>query len=86
MENRNGLIVEAMLTQADGTAERDAALLMLHRRWRKTRRAMSVGADKAYRRGAEMKLRGLCKVGWQFLMTVAAFNQWRIPKLARAEV
>jgi hypothetical protein len=48
MENRNGLIVDAMLTQADGTTERDAALLMLHRRWRKTRRAMSVGADKAY--------------------------------------
>jgi hypothetical protein len=42
-----------MLTHADGTAERDAALLMLHRQWRKRRRrgqygAMSVGADKAY--------------------------------------
>ena len=30
MENRNGLIVDAILTHADGTAERDAALLMLH--------------------------------------------------------
>ncbi len=31
MENRNGLIVDAMVTQADGTAERDAgASLMLH--------------------------------------------------------
>jgi hypothetical protein len=28
MENRNGLLVQAMVTQADGTAERDAALLM----------------------------------------------------------
>src|SRR5271167_3553073 len=29
MENRNGLIVAAMTTEADGTAERDAALLQL---------------------------------------------------------
>ncbi len=32
------------------------------------------------------KLRGLAKVGWQFLMTAAAFNLWRLPKLARAGV
>src|SRR5919107_990334 len=53
MENRYGLIVDAMLTQADGTAERDAALLMLYRKWRQRRQgrrkvAMSIGADKAY--------------------------------------
>src|SRR5579863_6917503 len=53
MENRQGLIVDAMLTHADGTAERDAALLMLYRKWRSRRRCgprgpMSVGADKAY--------------------------------------
>ena len=53
MENRQGLIVDAMLTQADGTAERDAALLMLYRQWRSRRQRhvstpMSVGADKAY--------------------------------------
>jgi hypothetical protein len=30
MENRNGLIVDAMVTEADGTAERDAAMLMAH--------------------------------------------------------
>jgi transposase len=53
LENRNGLIVDAMLTHADGTAERDAALLMLHHQWRKRARRgqhgpMSVGADKAY--------------------------------------
>jgi len=151
MENRNGLIVEAMVTEADGTAERDAGLLMLHQRWRKRRRQrrhapMSVGADKAYdtrdfvRTVREMnirphvtqnvnryggsaldarttrhstyqisqrkrpliekafgwmkqtgglrktRLRGLLKVSWQFLMTAAAFNLWRLPKLQTAEV
>jgi len=53
MENRHGLIVDAMLTQADGTAERDAALLMMYLQWRRHRqqrrcRTMSIGADKAY--------------------------------------
>jgi transposase len=151
MENRNGLIVDAMLTQADGTAERDAGLIMAYRRWRKNRRRgprapISVGADKAYdtrdfvktlrdmgirphvaqnlkRSGGsaidqrttrhngyqisqkkrpliekafgwmkqtggmrKTKLRGLWKVGWQFLMTAAAFNLWRLPKLRTAEV
>jgi len=151
MENRNGLIVDAMVTQADGTAERDAALLMAHRKWRRNRRwgprqPITVGADKAYdtrdlvgtlraygmrahvtqnvkRAGGsaidgrtarhesyqvsqrkrpliekafgwmkqsggmrKTKLRGLWKVGWQFLMTAAAFNLWRLPKLQRAGV
>jgi transposase/IS5 family transposase len=150
VENRHGLIVDAMVTQADGTAERDAALLMVHRRWRKNRRSgqrkrLTVGADKAYdtkdfvsalrsmgvrphvarnvtRTGGsaldgrtsrqagyqisqrkrpliekvfgwmkqvggmrKAKLRGLWKVGWQFLMTAAAFNLWRIPKLRAAQ-
>jgi IS5 family transposase len=31
------------------------------------------------------KLRGLAKVGWQFLMTAAAFNLWRLPKLQTAD-
>lgn len=151
MENRNGLIVDAMLTHADGTAERDAALLMLHRQWRKRRRqgkraAVTVGADKGYdtqdfvttaralqvqphvaqnitRAGGsaidgrtvrhaayrisqhkrpliekafgwmkqtggmrKTKLRGLAKVAWQFVMTSAAFNLWRLPKLQLAHV
>lgn len=151
MENRNGLIVDAILTQADGTAERDAALLMLYGKWRERRRRrrrapMSVAADKAYdtrdfvetvremdirphvaqntkRSGGsaidrrttrhesyavsqgkrpliekafgwmkqtggmrKTKLRGLPKVAWQFLMTAAAFNLWRIPKLNTAGV
>ena len=151
LENRNGLIVDAILTHADGTAERDAALLMLHRQCRKRRRRaqhapMSVGADKAYdtqdfihtaralhtrphvaqnlnRPGGsaidqrttrhasyqlsqrkrpliekafgwmkqtggmrKTKLRGLTKVAWQFVMTSAAFNLLRLPKLHQAVV
>jgi transposase len=151
MENRYGLIVDAMLTQADGTAERDAALLMLYRKWRNRRQhrrhgPMSVGTDKAYdtrdfvatlramnirphvaqntkRSGGsavdsrtsrhatyavsqnkrpliekafgwmkqtggirKTKLRGLAKVVWQFVMTAAAFNLWRLPKLQTAQV
>jgi hypothetical protein len=151
MENRNGLIVDALLTQADGTAEREAALVMLYQQWRKRRRRgrtgpMSVGADKAYdtqefvrtirelnvrphvtqninRPGGsaidarttrhhsyrisqrkrpliekvfgwmkqtggmrKTKLRGLANVSWQFLMTAAAFNLWRLPKIQPAAV
>jgi transposase len=151
MENRNGLVVDALLTQADGTAERDAALLLLYRKWRARRRRgqrgpMSVGADKGYdtrdfvetaramnirphvarnteRSGGsaidgrtarhasyrvsqgkrpliekifgwmkqtggmkKTKLRGLLKVSWQFLMTAAAYNLWRLPKLGQAAV
>jgi transposase len=151
MENRNGFIVDAMLTQADGTAERDAALLMLYRQWRQRRQqqrhgTMSIGADKAYdtrdfvetmrelnirphvaqnlkRSGGsaidrrttrhasysisqrkrpliekafgwmkqtggmrKTKLRGLAKVTWQFIMTAAAFNLWRLPNIQAAQV
>lgn len=45
MENRNGLAVDAVLTRATGTAEREAALTMLDRR---RRRRITLGADKAY--------------------------------------
>jgi len=48
VENRNGLIAAAMTTQADGTAERDAALLMLHELSRKRSGRITAGADKAY--------------------------------------
>jgi len=48
VENRNGLIAAAMATQADGHAERDAALLMLQHRQKHSSRRMAVGADKAY--------------------------------------
>ena len=47
MENRNGLLVDACLTRADGHAERIAALHMIEPRadWPQ---AITVGADKAY--------------------------------------
>lgn len=46
MENRNGLAVDATLTHATGTAEREATLTMLDRRKRGGR--ITLGADKAY--------------------------------------
>jgi transposase len=45
MENRNGLAVEATLTRATGTAEREATLAILDRC--KPRRRITLGADKA---------------------------------------
>ncbi|MFL6414249.1 MAG: IS5 family transposase [Bryobacteraceae bacterium] len=149
MENRTGMIVDAMVTQADGAAEREAAMILTHRQYQRNRKRgrcgpMTLGADKAYdtrdfvgilremnvrphvaqnvnrcggsaidRRttrhaGYEIsqrkrpliekafgwmkqtggmrktRLGGLLKVGWQFLMTAAAFNLWRLPKLQAA--
>ncbi len=49
VENRHGFIVEAMLTQADGTAEADAAILMADAMRKKRRgQRFTLGADKAY--------------------------------------
>ena len=49
VENRHGFIVEAMLTQADGTAEADAAILMADAMRKKRRgKRFTLGADKAY--------------------------------------
>jgi transposase len=45
-ENRNGLIVGTELFQANGTAERDAALVMLERI--PTLRRVTIGTDKGY--------------------------------------
>lgn len=50
VDNRNGLIVAAMVTHADGYAERDAALLMLKEKQKARSRRLTVGADKAYDR------------------------------------
>lgn len=47
MENRNGLVVDVELTEANGRAERETGLRMLHRLGRKTGR-MTVGADKGF--------------------------------------
>jgi transposase len=49
IENRHGLIVDAMATTADGRAERDAALLLLHGQMKRRGRCRrTVGADKGY--------------------------------------
>jgi transposase len=47
MENRNGLVVDACLTQADGHAEREAALAMIESRADRPGR-ITLGADKGY--------------------------------------
>jgi transposase len=47
MENRHGLILDVHVSQATGTAERDAALVMLDRR-RPAGKRVTLGADKGY--------------------------------------
>jgi Transposase DDE domain len=47
MENRHGLVVDVEVTEANGRAEREAGLKMLHRIERGRRRG-TVGADKGY--------------------------------------
>ncbi len=47
MENRNGLILDVLVTQATGTAEREAALVMLDRR-KLPRKRVTLGADRGY--------------------------------------
>jgi transposase len=46
MENRNGLVAEVEVLQANGTAERDAALVMIEKI--PGNESVTVGADKAY--------------------------------------
>lgn len=46
MENRNGLIADVLITEANGRAEREAALQMLDRLERSGR--ITLGADKGY--------------------------------------
>jgi transposase len=48
IENRSGLVVDAELTRATGTAERLAALAMLEGVARDTGRRVTIGADKGY--------------------------------------
>jgi transposase len=47
MENKNALIVDAQVTHATGTAEREAALAMIDRS-RKGNRRVTLGADKLF--------------------------------------
>ena len=48
MENRSGLIVQGDLTQADGHAERRAALDMIHRHSPGSTRQLTLGAHKGF--------------------------------------
>lgn len=48
MENRNGLVVQADLTHADGHGERKAALEMINRHSPGSTRRLTLGADKGY--------------------------------------
>jgi transposase len=49
IENRHGLIADAMATVADGYGEREAATLMISTQWQRAPgRHRTVGADKAY--------------------------------------
>jgi transposase len=49
IENRHGLIADAMATHADGDAERDAGVLMMYDQWRQAPgRRRTLGADKGY--------------------------------------
>lgn len=48
MENRHGLVVDAQVSQATGTAERDVAGQMVARRPHPRTTRMTVGADKGY--------------------------------------
>jgi transposase len=61
MENRSGLIVQARLTQASGTAERTAAVCMLERQSPGSTRRLTLGADKGYDAAAFIgELRQMC--------------------------
>jgi hypothetical protein len=48
MENRHGLVTQARLTRATGTAEREAALKMAEQIPDRDRRRVTLGTDKAY--------------------------------------
>ncbi len=60
-ENRHGFVVEAELTHANGTAERNAAITMINRTSPGSTRRITLGADKGYDdRGFVAQLRGMC--------------------------
>ena len=48
MENRNGIVVQAELTRADGHAERRAALDIIHRHSPGSTRRLTLGANKGF--------------------------------------
>jgi len=60
MENPNGLVVDARLTQASGTAEREAAHAMVRAAKRRHRGRLTVGGDKGFdTQGFVALLRGM---------------------------
>jgi hypothetical protein len=67
VENRNGLIAAAMVTHADGYAERDAALLMLEKKQQGRTRRITVGAEAFHFALDSPKSMGVF---------VTAVNQW----------
>jgi len=48
MENKSGLIVQAVVTPASGTAEREAAIGMINRQSPGSTRRLTLGTDKGY--------------------------------------
>jgi transposase len=80
MENRNGLAVDAALTRASGTAEREAALAMLDRRKRDGR--ITLGADKAYDVTAFIEDLRACQVTPHIAINGAVSKQGVIRKTA----
>ncbi len=67
MENRNGLAVGGMVTQADGSAERRASEAMLKKQAKRSKR-ITVGEDKAYDTSdhiaAPRRMMAECIFGW----------------------
>jgi hypothetical protein len=58
LENRHGLIADAMATVADGYAEREAGTVLVCAQWeRAPGRRRTVGADTAYDVGDFVELR-----------------------------
>jgi hypothetical protein len=82
-ENRNGLIVTTEVFQANGTVERDAALVMLEQMPCESR--ITVGGDKGWLKTIalmrKVRHRGLEKVGWVFTFAAAAYNLVRMKNL-----
>src|SRR5579863_1216338 len=78
-ENRNGLIVAAMATQAGNAAERQAALEMLGRL--KRRQCITLGADKSYQEEAFVRRLREAGVRPHVAESAAAHNLLRLSKL-----
>src|ERR671913_643463 len=83
MENRNALLIDAELTQADGYAERATALAMLARMPRRARRRIEepFGWIKTIAGGRKLRYPGRQRNRAWFLLTAATYNLLRITAL-----